>query len=60
MSHTASGTSFTSLDDLCDGLGCLDKLRGLPYGCAADISKLPSKPSPKKLTTMGLVASVQD
>jgi hypothetical protein len=60
MSHTALGTSFTSLNDLCDGLGHLDKLCGLPYGGAASISKLPPKPPPKKTNTLGLVASVQD
>jgi len=32
MSHTASGTSFKSLNDLCNGLEWLDKLRRLPYG----------------------------
>jgi hypothetical protein len=37
MSHTASGTSFMSLADLCDGLERLDKLKGLLYGGAAPI-----------------------
>ncbi len=48
MSHTASGTSFKSLDDLCQGLERLDKLRGLPYGGAAPSSKItvPGKPNP--------------
>jgi hypothetical protein len=50
MSHTASGTSFKSLADLCDGLERLDKLKGLPYGGAAPIQKpMPSKtPQNKK------------
>jgi hypothetical protein len=37
-----------------------DKLRGLPYGGAASMSKLPPKPPPKKTNTLGLVASIQD
>jgi len=49
MSHTASGTSFTSLDDLCNGLKRLDKLRGLPYGGAAPVST--PKTGPSNLTS---------
>jgi hypothetical protein len=62
MSHTASGTSFTSLDDLCLGLERLDKLRGLPYGGAAITPKIPSKPPPKKPTSspLGFVTAVQE
>jgi hypothetical protein len=49
MSHSASGTSFTSLADLCQGLERLDKLKGLPYGGAAPVQKpTPPKPLPKK------------
>jgi hypothetical protein len=43
LSHTASGTLFTSLEDLCLGLERLDKMRGLPYGGAAIVSKPPQK-----------------
>jgi hypothetical protein len=32
LSHMASGSSFKSLDDLCQGLEHIDKLHGLPYG----------------------------
>jgi hypothetical protein len=46
MSHTASGTSFKSLDDLCTGLERLDKLRGLPYGGAALSTRTPSPSKP--------------
>jgi hypothetical protein len=62
MSHMASGTSFTSLDDLCLGLEHLDKLRGLPYGGAASIPKIPTKPPPKKTngTSLGIVTAVQE
>jgi hypothetical protein len=61
MSHTASGTSFTSLTDLCDGLECLDKLQGLPYGGAAPLQKTtPPKVPLKKPSTVGFVAAVQD
>jgi hypothetical protein len=62
MSHTASGTSFTSLDDLCIGLEWLDKLCGLPYGGAAITLKTSSKPPPKKPngSTVGFVVAVQD
>ncbi len=61
MSHTASGTSFTSLDDLCQGLERLDKMRGLPYGGAAITPKIPivKTPLPKRSTTAGFVAAVQ-
>jgi hypothetical protein len=67
MSHTASGTSFKSLDDLCQGLERLDKLRGLPYGGAAPSSKItvPGKPNPngqqppKRPTPVGFVSHVQ-
>jgi hypothetical protein len=58
--HTASGTSFTSLDDLCYGLERLNKLKGLPYGGVAPISKPSLKPNLKKSTNMGFVAVVQD
>jgi hypothetical protein len=62
MSHTASGTSFSSLDDLCLGLECLDKLCGLPYGGAATSTKALPKPPPKKPTTspLGIVTAVQE
>jgi hypothetical protein len=70
LSHTASGSSFISLDDLCQGLECLDKLRGLPYGGggAAHSSKVtptgklspPVPTSSKKSTSVGFVAQVQD
>jgi hypothetical protein len=63
ISHTASGTSFTSLADLCDGLERLDKLKGLPYGGAAPIQKpTPSKtPIPsKKPHTVGFVTAAAD
>jgi hypothetical protein len=67
MSHTASGTSFKSLDDLCQDLECLDKLRGLSYGGAAPSSKVqvpgkaPSNSSqqPKRTTPVGFVSQVQ-
>jgi hypothetical protein len=69
MSHTASGTSFKSLDDLCNGLERLDKLRGLPYGGAAPTAKIsPQGKSPqnqngnnpqKKTTPVGFVSHVQ-
>jgi hypothetical protein len=66
MSHTASGTSFKSLDDLCQGLEHLDKLRGLPYGGAAPSSKIPvpGKPNPsgqqppKRSTPVGFVSFI--
>jgi hypothetical protein len=59
LSHTASGTSFTSLDDLCQGLECLDELRGLSYGGKAissppptgNITKNTSKHPQNKLST---------
>ncbi len=63
LSHTASGTSFKSLDDLCQGLERLDKLRGLPYGGAAPVSVSSNKPppiTPKKHTNLGFIAAVQD
>jgi hypothetical protein len=62
MSHTASGTSFSSLDDLCLGLERLDKLHGLPFGGAAPSTKVLPKPPPKKPTTspLGIVAAVQE
>jgi hypothetical protein len=61
MSHTASGTSFTSLTDLCDGLESLDELKGLPYGGAAPLQKtMLSKIASKKSSTVGFVAAVQD
>ncbi len=54
-SHTASGTSFSSLGDICNGLERLDKLKGLPYGGAAPASKTPPKPLPKKSITLALL-----
>ncbi len=63
LSHTASGTTFASLDDLIDGLECLDKLRGLPYGGVAIAKPAPAKPSPsipKKPLPAGIVAAVHD
>jgi hypothetical protein len=63
MSHTAAGTSFTSLADLCDGLERLDKLKGLPYGGAAPIQKPTSSKTPipsKKPNTVGFVAAATD
>jgi hypothetical protein len=57
-SHTASGTAFLSLDDLCNGLERLDKLKGLPYGGSAPIQKPTPKPPPKKPTNLGFVAAV--
>jgi hypothetical protein len=67
MSHTASGTSYKSLDDLCQGLERLDKLRGLSYGGAAPSSKVqvpgkaPSNSSqqPKCTTPVGFISQVQ-
>jgi len=58
ISNTASGTSFSSLQDFFLGLERLDRLRGLPYGGAA-VSK-PVPKIPKKPTPLGLAASVQD
>lgn len=46
LSHMASGTSFTSLDDLCHGLECLDKMHGLPYGGAAITPKTTTAKTP--------------
>jgi len=68
LSHTASGSSFKSLYDLCQGLERLDKLHGFPYGEAAPSSKTTSsgKSSPvipsslKGATSVGFVAQVQD
>lgn len=54
-SHTASETSFSSLDDICNGLERLDKLKGLPYGGAAPASKTPPKPVPKKCIMLALL-----
>jgi len=35
ISNTASGTSFNTLQDFFMGLGCLDRICGLPYGGTA-------------------------
>jgi hypothetical protein len=61
--HTASGTSFLSLDDLCAGLEHLDKMRGLPYGGAAPVtlsstkSTPPGSTIPKPKANVGFVAA---
>lgn len=69
LSHTASGTSFIFLDDLCHGLERLDELRSLPYGGKAislpPTSGLQNKHATKHIPTknsfnVGIVAAVQD
>jgi hypothetical protein len=50
------------LDDLCNGLEHLDKLRGLPYGGAAITAKTPPKIPQKNPTStpLGIVTAVHD
>jgi len=59
----ASGSSFKSLDDLCQGLKRLDKLHGLLYGRTAISSKTPAKtppPVPEKQAPVSFVTAAQD